>query len=122
MERWFVVVKRERVFSNARTTSQKMGWLNPGDLIRLDEDEPTNPYKGWYRFDRVEYGSPSELQAFDFERGYDEWWIWGGAVDEFQGSENDPAEFSPDSGGEISDAQVGAAVRLLVRWVRSLWG
>ena len=106
---WRTVAVRERVWSGTNRT-HKMGWAWQGQRVRVVEE-----WNNWSRFDR--YSGEGNILAHS--SGYPEWWILTIALGEDLGVPG-PVVPPPIPVWD-TDAEIGAALRTLVRAVRDIW-
>ena len=97
---WLEVTKRERVWSSTHTV-HKMGWAAIGTKVNVVEE-----YQAWSRFDSFTGGADIK----PFGDGYNEWWIPSNVLA--------PSSASPPGLSDVSDAQLGAALRTIANFFR----
>jgi hypothetical protein len=117
---WAEVKTRERVYANAGTDEQKMGYVNPGNVIHVIEHYG----QSWKRFDNYQPGTGAD-EVKPWDANYKEWWTQAevSIVDEPDpGPGPDPEpEPEPPPGGAISFGEAGQALDTLVRFLRQAW-
>ena len=115
---WADVLTRGRVYSNAKASSQKMGWVNPGDRVHVIELFG----QSWARFDKAMIGDGNELELEPRDDNYKEWWteatvkaIADPAPEPPPGSTNPVPPPGPDP-GKISFREFGEAIDTAIRF------
>lgn len=122
--KWYNVNADARIWSGHAGSAQKQGWLRaPAAILAIDE------YQGSYQFEEVKI-APGGRDETLMKPGYDQMWIRIADVSLEQYEAPDPdaepipePDEEPDPGGwgtEIGDAELGAAVRVVVTKVASL--
>lgn len=106
-----VQVDEAQVWEDANGVHE-MGHLNRDDRVHVIELYPDDTHT-WARFDDIEPADIVELYPFDDQ--YKEWWVKVDAFYADDGPEEPPTEPEP----EFSDAELGAALRLLRDFLRS---
>lgn len=111
MNKWYNVNVDARVWAG-HSESHKMGWMRAGSAILAVEE-----YKNAVRF--VEYKEPSDLK--ERGSGYPEWWM------QLKDLSLEPMPVPtpvpspvpvPGPVPQTDDAELGAALRLLVNFIR----
>ena len=114
---WVQAARRKRVWADTHDT-HKMGWVNPGDQMRVVEE-----YNTWLRFDEH-----NAIGINPFVEGYKEWWIRSDAVEKIEVDQVVPP---PDPNPDVvppyvdRDAELGAAFRTVGDFLAGLfrgWG
>jgi len=84
-----------------------MGWLRVDDVVEIDEE-----YQGWVGFMPV-----SECPDLKPLESWDKYWIEPNMGDRFEAYSEEPTpEPEPEPGpGTISDEELGAAVRIVMK-------
>lgn len=114
---WADVLTRDRVYANAGTGEQKMGYVNPGNRVHVIEVYGQT----WARFDDYDPGEGAdELKPWDAL--YKEWWTQA-KVKAITGPDPGPGP-GPEPGPEpeeISFEKAGRALDTLVGFLRQAW-
>lgn len=112
IDKWFNVNEDARVWAG-HSDAHKQGWIYAPAGIRAIEE-----YKGSYRFEewKVEGDGRGD---FATSPGYPQLWIRAEDVslDPFPGTDPDPIPDPDPVPGEVSDAELGAALRLIVNFI-----
>ncbi len=113
MDKWFNVNKDIRVWAG-HSDAHKQGWIYAPAAIRAIEE-----YKGSYRFEEWKVDLDGSID-FEADPGYPEFWVRADEVSTLPyNSEPDPVPVPgpTPTPGEVSDADLGAAFRLIVNFV-----
>ncbi len=104
--KWFNVNASARVWAG-HSESHKMGWMNAGSAILAVEE-----YKGSYRFE--DFKEPSDLSHLGGV--YNAYWIRKSDVS-LRPFEDEDEDVPPPVIVGKSDAELGAAFRIVGRWI-----